>query len=176
MHVRCCRVRRAMTASTSIVSLVASASGTVGVRGGRRRRVLGSMRTGTAGRIASRPPPRSPGTGRRLRRVKRRAQRSAASRVRCRVPHPSSTISPGRPSDGVQVHASTHRPCRRANPSAIRCNQRTRAVIALLCAPQPSRGHRVEFDRLISRDRPVVVQEIVDPVARACRSRRVRPQ
>ena len=66
--------------------------------------------------------------GRRLRRVQRRAQRAAVARVRCRVPHPSFTVSPGRPAEGVQVHASTGRRCRRASPSAIRRNQRTRAV------------------------------------------------
>lgn len=117
-----------MAASASAVWPVASVSGAAFVGDGRRRRVSGSMRTGTAGRIPSRPPRRSPGTGRRLRRVQRRAQRAAVACVRCRVPHPSSTVSPGRPSDGVQVHASTCCRLRRASPSAIRRNQRTRAV------------------------------------------------
>ena len=66
--------------------------------------------------------------GRRLRRVQRWAQRTAVACVRCRVPHPSFTVSPGKPSDGVQVHASTRRRFRRASPSAIRRNQRTLAV------------------------------------------------
>ena len=93
-HVRSCRVRRAIAARASTVSSLVSASDWVCVEGGRRRPVWGSMRTGTAGRIASRVPRRSPGTGRRMRRVKRRAQRSAVARVRCRIPHPSFTVSP----------------------------------------------------------------------------------
>ncbi len=138
-HVRCCRARRVMAASASAVSSVASASGAAWAGGGRRRRVSRSMRTGTAGRIASRPSRPRPGTGRRLRRVQRPAQRAAVARVRCRVPHPSFTVSPGRPADGVQVHASTPRRFCRASPSAIRRNQRSRAVIAPSRAASSSR-------------------------------------
>ncbi len=130
-HVRCCRVRRPIAARASTVSSLVSASDWACVEGGRRRPLWGSMRTGTAGRIASRAPRRNPGTGRRMRRVKRWAQRSAAARVRCRVPHPSFTVSPGWPADGVQVHASTCGCFCRTSPSAIRRNQRNLAVIAL---------------------------------------------